>query len=320
MSKVQYTVKLDLTDNGFFDTGWRIKQGDSGNSEIIALVTNNGVNVFDTNIIPEIVFKRPDGKSIISNMTIKGSNYNYVFVGNELAVPGIVIMDIKITDSEGRVSTNSVKFECVEDTLGYDPEGSKTYDNPVSELVEEIMESSSDSEAWARGTRDGVPVSEDDETYNNNAKYYAEHSGGGGASRLSDLSDVTLDNAEVCDLLAIVPSVGGTRWSNLTIDSPQIRDGIVMIPEDLNHIVKRLAQGINESQEILTAGEGITIERNVISANGGTHERKKLLWQCTESWVRTQHREKHYLETRLQCFLQTARSLQLRLAPRKFAR
>lgn len=182
MERVQYTVKLDLTDNGFFDTGWRIKQGDSGNSEIIALVTNNGINMFSTAIIPEIVFKRPDGKSIISSMEIAGSNYKYVFVGNELEIPGTVIMDVKITDSEGRVSTNSVKFECVEDTLGYDPDGSHTYDNPVSVLVENSEINSINSEAWAVGTRNGIPVSEGDETYHNNSKYWAEHSKGGGSS------------------------------------------------------------------------------------------------------------------------------------------
>lgn len=182
MERVQYTVKLDLTDNGFFDTGWRIKQGDSGNSEIIALVLNNGINMFNPAIIPEIVFKRPDGKSIISTMEIAGNNYKYVFVGNELEVPGTVIMDVKITDSEGRISTNSVRFECVEDTIGYDPDGSHTYNNPVSEIAQEALAKAEKSEAWAVGTRNGVPVSEGDETYNNNAKYWAEHSSGGSSA------------------------------------------------------------------------------------------------------------------------------------------
>jgi hypothetical protein len=36
------------------------------------------------------------------------------------------------------------------------------------------VEASLDSEAWAVGTRDGEAVSEDDETFNNNSKYYSE--------------------------------------------------------------------------------------------------------------------------------------------------
>ena len=36
------------------------------------------------------------------------------------------------------------------------------------------VEASLDSEAWAVGTRDGEEVTEDDETYHNNSKFYAE--------------------------------------------------------------------------------------------------------------------------------------------------
>lgn len=50
-------------------------------------------------------------------------------------------------------------------------------DNAV-EITEENAEksdkSAEDSEAWAVGERKGVPVEEDDETYQNNSKYYAD--------------------------------------------------------------------------------------------------------------------------------------------------
>lgn len=45
-----------------------------------------------------------------------------------------------------------------------------------------------DSEAYAIGTRGGVPVTSDDPAYNNNSKYYAEH----GASSLGGLTDVNI--------------------------------------------------------------------------------------------------------------------------------
>ena len=41
---------------------------------------------------------------------------------------------------------------------------------------DDIQEYIDDSEAWARGTRDGVDVPSTDETYHNNSKYYAERS------------------------------------------------------------------------------------------------------------------------------------------------
>lgn len=49
-----------------------------------------------------------------------------------------------------------------------------------------------DSEAWAVGTRDGVPVSSDDPTYHNNSKWYSEHIEAG----LGDLSDVELSDVQ----------------------------------------------------------------------------------------------------------------------------
>ena len=44
----------------------------------------------------------------------------------------------------------------------------------VREHIEEALEAEETSEAWAVGTRSGEPVSEEDETYHNNSKWYAE--------------------------------------------------------------------------------------------------------------------------------------------------
>ena len=45
----------------------------------------------------------------------------------------------------------------------------------VPALVSEAQEFSEDAEAWAEGTRGGVPVSSSDPTYQHNAKYYADN-------------------------------------------------------------------------------------------------------------------------------------------------
>lgn len=180
MPTIQYTAQLDFTDNGTFETGWRIKQGDFGDCEIVFRVVNNGVNMYDALVTPEIVFRRADGASVISNMTPNDGTYKYTFVGNELAVPGLTLVDVKYTDSEGRISTASCRFTVVEDTLGYDPTGAHTYDNPVSELVaqataasEVAIDSSFKAEGFAVGEQGGVPVSSDSPYYHNNAKYYS---------------------------------------------------------------------------------------------------------------------------------------------------
>ena len=182
--KVQHTATLDFTDNGVFETGWRIKQGDYGNTELVLRLVNNGVNVYDAEITPQIAFRRWDGASVISVMTPNDQTYKYAFAGNELEVPGLTLCDVKFTDAEGRVSTASCRFTVVEDTVGYDPTGAHTYDNPVSELVEQAtnaaevgIESSFKAEGFAVGEQGGVPVEEGSPYYHNNAKYYSNLAG-----------------------------------------------------------------------------------------------------------------------------------------------
>ncbi len=46
-----------------------------------------------------------------------------------------------------------------------------------ADVAEQARESAEDSEAWAVGERDGVPVPDTDAQYHNNAKYYAEQAG-----------------------------------------------------------------------------------------------------------------------------------------------
>lgn len=182
MADAIYTVVLDLTDDGCIETGWRLKQGDSGLSKIVAKVVNNGVDVYDPNVTPDIAFKRADGNSVLSTMTANDGYYEYTFVGNEISVAGRVVMDVKFTDAESRISTCSARFEVLPDPMGYDPEGAHTYDNPVSELVaqataaaETAIDSSFKAEGFAVGEQGGVPVEEDSPYYQNNAKYYADY-------------------------------------------------------------------------------------------------------------------------------------------------
>ena len=72
MEQVSYTLRLDLKDTGIVNTGFRLKQGDSG-MKISVSIFNRGVNVFDSTTVPKIVFKRPDGASVMANMTVGSS-------------------------------------------------------------------------------------------------------------------------------------------------------------------------------------------------------------------------------------------------------
>ena len=221
MPNVIYTATLDFTDNGVFNAGWRIKQGDFGSSSLNITLIDNGVIVFDDSIEPEIVFKRADGRSIVSTMQNAGPNagyYSYNFVGNELAVPGPCVVDVKIFGSDSRTSTASCRFDVIEDTIGYDPTGAHTYDNPVFELVETAttaaetaIDSSFKAEGFAVGEQGGEPVGLDSPYYHNNAKYYSDL-----------LSDTIDDVADLKTGLASELSARASADSNLQSQINQI--------------------------------------------------------------------------------------------------
>lgn len=193
MPNIQYTAQLDFTDNGTFETGWRIKQGDYGDCEIVFRVVNNGVNMYDADISPDIAFRRSNGTSVVSTMIPNDGTYKYTFVGNELAVPGPTLVDVKYTDAQGRISTASCRFQVVEDTIGYDPTGASTYNNPVSELVAQATEDSLIAEGFAVGQQRGQDVPESSPYYHNNAKYYSELSD---PTALRNMSDVDVDGIQ----------------------------------------------------------------------------------------------------------------------------
>lgn len=74
-------------------------------------------------------------------------------------------------------------------------------------------QSEEDSEAWAVGERNGVPVTSGDPTYQNNAKYYAQQAGG---TALSSLVDVAISSAQNGDVLAYNST--STKWENKNLN------------------------------------------------------------------------------------------------------
>lgn len=155
MEQVSYTLRLDLKDTGLVNTGFRLKQGDSG-MKLTVSIYNRGVSVFDSSTVPKIVFRRPDGASVIANMTVGSSVYEYVFVGNELQQPGVEIMDVKFTlPNDRRESTLSCSFIVVPDTITPNAHGSGIYDNDLSEWLAEILEHASELKGIESITKTG---------------------------------------------------------------------------------------------------------------------------------------------------------------------
>lgn len=93
----------------------------------------------------------------------------------------------------------------------------------VRELAEECEENVQDAEAWARGTKNGVPVPSDAEQYQNNAKWYSEHL----QTNIGNLNDVEITNPTDGDALVYDPTT--QKWVNGAADVGLfIQNGILM--------------------------------------------------------------------------------------------
>lgn len=78
--------------------------------------------------------------------------------------------------------------------------------------------SSEDSEAWAVGTRDGVPVPSSDPAYENNSKYWAQHT----SASLAGLTDTDITSPTNGQVL----TYDGSKWTN---DDPSAGGGSTII-------------------------------------------------------------------------------------------
>ena len=89
--------------------------------------------------------------------------------------------------------------------------------------AEEAKESAEDSEAWAVGTRNGIPVSSDDPAYQNSSLWHSQHI----EADLGDISDVDITDPTDGDAL-VYDSVTG-KWINGAADVGLfVQNGILM--------------------------------------------------------------------------------------------
>lgn len=86
---------------------------------------------------------------------------------------GIVLCEIRFSDGGNDIGTLNFKLEVEKSPIDNDTPISDTEIPAIVELARTQM---LNAEAWARGTKNGIPVEETDEQYHNNSKYYSEQS------------------------------------------------------------------------------------------------------------------------------------------------
>ena len=165
-----YHVELSMNQSATVRTGLVFKQGDFGFDIAIE------IKDFDnTGTTPQIVFRKSQGAVESTDITVSNNTYTYTIKGNELDVPGMGICDIKLKNTTTqRISTASFEFEVIADTLDGLNEHANSYSDTISQIWETLQDFSEDSEAWAVGTKSGVPVDSSQPQFANNAKWYGD--------------------------------------------------------------------------------------------------------------------------------------------------
>lgn len=126
---------------------------------------------------------KPDHTGFQYNCSYSGSQVTATEMQQMTILAGDVPTEIRITKDEEIIGSLNFKIRVEPTALADDTVISET-DLPlieqaieildeVPEILNQMSDLKSDAEAWAVGTRDGVPVPSTDETYENNAKYWA---------------------------------------------------------------------------------------------------------------------------------------------------
>lgn len=140
--------------------------------------------------------------------------------------------------------------------------------------------SKGDAEAWAVGTRGGVPVPSTDPAYNNNSYYWSQH---GASSSLAGLTDTNITNPQDGDTIKYdssnaewVNAPGGGSAANVSYDNTtsglsatNVQGAIDEVNEDAEnaHKVTTLSVNLTGWTSDTTSQSGTTLYKKQISVN-----------------------------------------------------
>lgn len=115
-------------------------------------------------------------------------------------IPSIIELATEQMEAAARSATLSESWAKggTNSRTGEDTDNAKYYKELAQTASEDSEGFSEDSEAWARGTRNGTDVESGDETYHNNAKYFSEQSAESAqsASNSASSSDESKEDSE----------------------------------------------------------------------------------------------------------------------------
>lgn len=169
MNKVQ--LSLDSISNTDIDIGF---EGENNHTQVIiyctALITKY------PSAVASMVIKPPVGDIYPKEITQDGNIITWDVTQVDCSYPGSGEYQLTFTDDGEIIKSYIGRFNIKPSlsTTGTPPTPLEDWLEEAQEALEQFEQATSDAEAYAVGTRDGVPVEEGDPAYHNNAKYYAD--------------------------------------------------------------------------------------------------------------------------------------------------
>lgn len=205
------------------------KQADHG-YDIVMRILRNGVDIV-TPSSDTATFRagKPDGTIYYGNATVNEDKTVSIHVdddGQMLAVPGCVVVDVTLNDGSGAVKSTQNFVIDVQAAPGGEAIPSTSVFIELQELVDETKDLNVEAEAYAAGTRDGVPVEPGDPAYHNNAPYYLQETEDAKDAAEAALAEFTGVTATAQTLAPGSPATANYSDGVLTFGIPEGIQGI----------------------------------------------------------------------------------------------
>ena len=244
-----------------------VDQYDHGTGRLVASLYDGDTPYVPTNPSVYIQGTKPDGKYFISStgVSIEGNVITADLIKTMTQVAGRTRTQFVVTEPTGRTGTFVFWLDVQETAMPDDSEISDTdismIENAVETVQEAVIEAAEfaqassdnkeDSEAWAKGTRNGEDVPSTDETYHNNAKYYAEQ-----AAQAASHGGHTIKNENGTAMTART----NLQFANADVEDDAENDCTVVTPRG----------GTGGSKIVVTTSESSLHNKNVTISDGTT--------------------------------------------------
>lgn len=150
-----------------------VSQFDTGNTIEFTLYNNASLYEPPAGTSVRVEGRKLDGNGFSYNATLSGSKVTVTLTEQMTVISGSVMCELRLSKDSVDIGTANFILAVEESPIN---ENTPISDTEIPAIVELARQEQYTAEAWAKGTRDGEPVSSDDPAYNNNAKYWASQS------------------------------------------------------------------------------------------------------------------------------------------------